>query len=119
MANTPRRDEMYDHIVRELLQAKIDSPIDTLLRDAKVVTLRKLRQCLRKPGLEKYQWRDINNRDKMKDFSDDTKEDLSAIRSYLDWVQNHHGTIGYGHFNYLSKTRGNFDDYVGCHTSTH
>ena len=32
---------MYDHIVRELLQAQIDSSIDTLLQDAKVTTLRK------------------------------------------------------------------------------
>ena len=44
---------MYNHIVRELPQAQIDSPIDILLRDAKVTTLRKLRQYLRKPGLEK------------------------------------------------------------------
>ena len=85
MAITTSRDEIYDHIVRELLQAKIDSPIDTLLRDAKVVTLCKLRQYIRKPGLEKYQWRDIKyGDDKMKDFSADMMEDLSAIGSYLD-----------------------------------
>ena len=81
MTSTSRCAEMYNHIVRELLLAKIDSPIDTLLWDAKVVTLRKLRQYLRKPGLETYQWRDSKDRDKMKDFSADMKEDLSAIGS--------------------------------------
>ena len=72
------RDKMYDHIVRELLQAQIDSPIDTLLRDAKGTTLRKLRQYLRKPGLATYKWRDSKDEDKMKDFPDDMQEDLLA-----------------------------------------
>ena len=81
------RDAMYNHIVRELLQAQINSLIDTLLRDAKVTTLRKLRQYLRKPGLDTYEeWRDDEDGDQMKDFPDDMKEDLSAIGSYLDWV---------------------------------
>ena len=30
------RDYMYEHIVRVLLQAEIDTPIDILLRDANV-----------------------------------------------------------------------------------
>ena len=61
-------------------------PIDTLLQDAKVTTLRKLRQYLRKPGLEKDKWRDAEDEDKMKEFEGDMKEDLQAIGSYLDWV---------------------------------
>ena len=77
-------DAMCDHVVRELLQAQIDSPIDTLLRDAKVTTLCKLRQYLRKPGLATYKWRDSKEEDKMKDFPDDMQEDLLAIGSYLD-----------------------------------
>ena len=80
------RDYMYEHIVRVLLQAKIDTLINILLRDANVTTLRRLRQYLKKPGLVDKKWRDIEDEDKMKDFEDDMKEDLLAIASYLDWV---------------------------------
>ena len=82
---------MYEHIVKVLLQAEIDSPIYTLLQDADITTLRRLRQYLKKPGLEDKQWRDIEDGDTMKDFSGDMKEDLQAIASYLDWLQNHSG----------------------------
>ena len=34
---------MYEHIVKVLLQAEIDSPIYTLLQDADITTLRRLR----------------------------------------------------------------------------
>ena len=102
------RDDIYDHIVRELLQAQIGSPIDTHLQDAKITTLRKLRQYLRKPGLDTLQWRDIGDGDQMKDFPDDMKEDLRAIASYLDWVQNHFGPTDTCQFDYTKKTRGDF-----------
>ena len=49
---------MYKHIVRVLLQAEIDTPIDILLWDANVATLRRLRQYLKKPGLADEKWRD-------------------------------------------------------------
>ena len=45
------RDYMYEHIVRVLLQAEINTPIDILLWDANVTTLCTLRQYLKKPGL--------------------------------------------------------------------
>ena len=77
---------MYEHIVRVLLQAEIDSPIYILLQDAEITTLRRLRQYLKKPGLENKQWRDIEDGDTMKDFDGDMKEDLQAIASYLDWL---------------------------------
>ena len=51
----------------------------------------------------------------MKDVSDDMKEDLSAIGSYIDWVQNHFGPTNTCQIDYTLKTRGDFDDYVGCH----
>ena len=85
------RDRQFGHIVREFLQAQIDSPINIHLRDENITTLRKLRQYLKKPGLDGFQWRDINGGDNMKDFPDDTEEDLRAITSYLAWVQNHFG----------------------------
>ena len=85
------RDCMYAHIVRVLLQAEIDTPIDILVRDANVATLRRLRQYLKKPGVADEKWNDIEDKDKMKDFDGEMKEDLQAIGSYLDWVQNHFG----------------------------
>ena len=106
---------MYEHIVRVLLQAEIDSPIYILLQDAEITTLRRLRQYLKKPGLENKQWRDIEDGDTMKDFDGDMKEDLQAIASYLDWLQNHFGpTDECGYYDYTSKTREDFDVYVGC-----
>ena len=91
------RDHMYEH-----KKSQIDFLIDTLLRDAKVTTLCK--------------WRDVEDKDKMKEFEGNMKEDLQAIGAYLDWVQNHFGpTEERGQFDYTSKTRVNFDDYVVCH----
>ena len=44
------------------------------------------------------------------------KEDLQAIASYLDWLQNHFGpTDECGYYDYTLKTREDFDAYVGCH----
>ena len=52
----------------------------------------------------------------MTDFSGDMKEDLQAIASYLDWLQNHFGpTKECGCYDYTSETRDDFDAYVGCH----
>ena len=111
-----RGHEVYEHIVKVLLQAEIGSPIYTLLQDADITTLRRLRQYLKKPGLEDKQWRDIENGDTMTDFSGDMKEDLQAIASYLDWLQNHFGpTRECGYYDYTSETRDDFDAYVGCH----
>ena len=107
------RDDQFDHIVREFLQAQIDSLIGIHLRDENITTLRKLRQYLRKPGLDTLQWRDIGDGDQMKDFPDDMKEDLRAIASYLAWVQYHFGPTDTCQFDYTLKTRGDFDDYVG------
>ena len=70
------RDYIYEHIVRVLLQAQIDSPMDTLLRDAKVTTLRKLRQYFKKPGLANEKWRNAEDGDKLKEFEGDMKGDL-------------------------------------------
>ena len=69
---------MYEHIVRVrvILQAQIDSPIDTLLQDAKVTTLGKLRQYIKKPGLANEKWRDAEDGDKLKEVEGDMKEDL-------------------------------------------
>ena len=57
------RDGQFDHIVREFLQAQIDSPVDIHLQDENITTLCKLRQYLKKPGLDELQWRDIDNGD--------------------------------------------------------
>ena len=65
------RDGEFDHMVREFLQAHIDTLIDIHLRDENITTLRKLRQYLKKPGLDELQWRDIDDGDQMKDFPDD------------------------------------------------
>ena len=108
--------EVYDHIVKVLLQAEIGSPIHTLLQDADITTLRKLKQYLKKPGLEDLQWRDIDDGDTMKDFNDEMKEDLQAMNSYLEWLQNHFGpSKECGYYDYTSETREDFDQYVGCH----
>ena len=86
------------------------------MRDANVATLHRLRQYLKKPGLEDEQWRDIEDGDTMKDFDGEMKEDLQAIASYLDWVQNNFGpTEECGQYNYTLKTREDFDAYVGCY----
>ena len=62
--NLVNRADIFNHIGREFLQAPINSMIDIYLWDENITTLRKLRQYLRKPGLDEMQWRDMTDKDK-------------------------------------------------------
>ena len=73
--------------MRGLLSADIGTPIDILLRSDNVTSLRKLRQLIKKPGLDNKLWKDPNDGDKEKELSEEQHEDLLALGSYLNWLQ--------------------------------
>ena len=75
--------DFFNHIMREVIQASLDSPFDIHLRNEKVTTLRRLLQYIRKPGMDGMQWRDSEDRGEMKDFPDDTKKYFRAFPRYL------------------------------------
>ena len=95
------REEAYNHVVRVILDAAINSPIDLLLRADNCTSIARLRQLIKIPGLL-----DLSNEFRL---NDDQYEDLLAIESYINWTNNN------GYFDITSRTHINFDDYIGCH----
>ena len=93
--------EAYIHVVRVLLDAAIDSPIDLLLRADNCTSIARLRQLIKIPGL--------HERSELFRLNEEQHEDLLAIESYINWTNNN------GYFDITSWTRKNFDDYIGCH----
>jgi len=47
-------------------------------------------------------------------LSNDQYEDLTAINSYLNWLQNGFGPMQNGYFDITLKTRDNFDGFIGA-----
>ena len=93
--------EAYIHVVRVLLDAAIDSPIDLLLRADNCTSIARLRQLIKIPGL--------HERSELFRLNEEQHEDLLAIESYINWTNNS------GYFDITTETRGSFDGYIGCH----
>ena len=65
-------EEAYLHVLRVLLDAAIDTPVDLLLRGDNVTSLQRLRQLVKKPGLLicSLRWKDPNAGNKEKKLTD-------------------------------------------------
>ena len=112
LRNSPSREDVFNHIMREDLQAPTDSPFNIHLRNENVTTLRRLLQYIRKPGVDRLQWRDSDDTGKMKNFPDDTKKYLRAFPHYLlHWLQNNFGSPQL--FCLFTRTHDDFKDYIG------
>ena len=101
----------YNHIVRVLLDAADGTPIDVLLRGEGITKLRKLRQYLRKPGLAVVTYTDSEGTEH--DLSDEQYEDLQAMHSYLNWLQNNYGPISESYYDITSRSRADFEIFIG------
>ena len=74
-------EEAYNHVVRVLLDATIDSPVDLLLRSDNCTSIARLRELIKMPGLL-----GLSNKFRL---NDDQYEDLLAIiESYINWTYN-------------------------------
>jgi hypothetical protein len=89
--------EAYIHVVRVLLDAVIDSPIDLLLRADNCTSIDRLRHLINQPGLlERAEQHGLNT---------DQYDDLRAIESYINWAHNE------GHSDITTRKRGSFDHF--------
>ena len=74
-------DEAYNHVVRVLLDAAIDSPIDLLLcADNCTSIAARLRHLINQPGL--------HERSELFRLNEEQYEDLLVIESYINWTYN-------------------------------
>ena len=90
--------EAYNHVVRVLLNAAIESPVDLLLRAGNCTSVAMLTQLIKKPGLRRLSRRF--------GLDGDQYEDLLALESFINW------TINAGHLDITTRTRGNFDTFI-------
>ena len=97
----------YLHIVRVLLNAAFDTPVDLLLRNDNVTTLRKL------TGLDAKLWKYPNDANKEKALTNEQYKELLALESYLNWLQNGFAPVQDGHFDIASKTCKDFKHFIG------
>ena len=93
------REEVYNHIVRVLLDAAINSPVDLLLRADNCTSIERLRQLIKKPCLRRLSRRFGLDNDQYKD--------LLALESYINWTNNA------GHSDITTRTRDNFNTFIG------
>ena len=84
-------EESYNHIVRVLLDAAIDSPIDLLLRANNCTSIARLIQLI------KFR------------LKEELYEDLLAITPYINWTNDD------GLFDMTTQTCATFDTYIICH----
>ena len=88
---------LYSFIVRVLLDAPADSPIDLSLRSDNRTNIYRLRDLLRKPGLIlQLRWIDINDANIEKRLTEEEYDSILALDSYLNNLQNKYGPIKYG-----------------------
>ena len=90
--------EAYNHVVRVLLEAAIDSLTDLLLRFADCTSITRLRQLIKKPGLRRLSRRF--------GLSDGQYEDLLVLESYIIWTDNA------GQFDITTHTQKHFEYYM-------
>ena len=93
-------EEEHNHIVRVLLDTAIDSPVDLLLCADNCTSIERLRQLIKKPGLWRLSLRFGPTKEQY--------EDLLALESYINWTNNA------GHFDITTRTRANFDTFIGA-----
>ena len=89
--------EAYNHVVRVLLDAAIDSPVDLLLCVDNCTSIARLRQLIK---IKKPVLRRLSHKFRL---NDDQYEDLLAIKSYISWTYNT------GHSDITTWTHGSFD----------
>ena len=104
--------EMYDHLVRVLPDAQKGSPVDVFLQEANCTTLHRLKQIVRKSGLQSIQWTNPYT-NKKESLTDNQYEELEALSSYLNWLQNGFGPDQDGIFDITQKSRDNFESFIG------
>ena len=90
-------DEAYNHVVRVVLDAAINSPIDLLLRADNCTSIARLRQLIKIPGL--------HERSELFRLNEDHEKDLQVIGSYINWAHNA------GHSDITTRTRGSFNHF--------
>ena len=73
-------EEAYNHVVRVLLDAAIDSAIGLLLRAGNCTSIARSRQLIKIPRL--------HERAEKHGLNADQYEDLQAIGSYINWAHN-------------------------------
>ena len=89
--------EAYNHVVRVLLEAAVDSPTNLLLRADNCTSIARLRQLIKIPGLlESAERHGLNT---------DQYDDLRAIKSYINWAHNE------DHSDITTRGRGSFDHF--------
>ena len=93
------REELYNHILRVLFDAAIDSPVDLLLHNDNCTSVERLRQLIKRPGLRRLSLRF--------GLTDEQYEDLLGLESYINWTNNA------GHFDISTQTLDNFDAFIG------
>lgn len=96
---------LYSFIVRVLLDAPADSPIDLALRSDNRTDIYRLRDLLWKPGLIlQLRWIDINDANIEKRLTEEEYESILALDSYLNNLQNEYGPIEYGMYDIINNT---------------
>ena len=105
---------LYSFIVRVLLDAPADSPIDLALRSDNRTDIYRLRDLLRKPGLIlQLRWIDINDANIEKRLTEEEYDSILALDSYLNNLQNEYGPIEYGMYDIINNTtRGCFIEFM-------
>ena len=105
---------LYSFIVRVLLDAPADSPIDLALRSDNRTNMYRLRDLLRKPGLIlQLRWKDIDDGNIEKRLTKEEYESILALDSYLNSLQNTYGPIEYGMFDIVGiTTRQTFMEFI-------
>ena len=105
---------LYSFIVRVLLDAPADSPIDLALRSDNRTDIYRLRDLLWKPGLIlQLRWKDINDGNIEKRLTEEEYESILALDSYLNSLQNTYGPIEYGMFDIVGNTtRQSFMEFI-------
>ena len=96
---------LYSFLVRVLLDAPADSPIDLTLRSDNRTNIYRLRDLLRKPGLIlSLRWVDINDANIEKRLTEEEYYSILALDSYLNNLQNKYGPIEYGMYDIIGNT---------------
>ena len=90
-------DKAHNRVVRVLLDAPINSPIDLLLCADNCTSIARLRQLIKITGLL-----ELSNKYRL---NEEQYKDLQAIESYINWAHNA------GHSDITTRTHGCFDHF--------
>ena len=103
----------HDHIKLIWLDAaSTDHPISLALRAGNWITTRRLDKLVRTPGeIAKLKYTDPTDGQE-KPLEDEYKEEIQAVVSYRNLLQNEHGPISAGKVDITAKTRDDFLDFI-------